>query len=188
MTTDLQAAGSPGKRRARPAIAGFGAALAGTAVLGLPAGLIWGLAAPRALLQEIGNGTAELVNSESRAFIGADAWFCGIAAVAGLLTGLLGHRLLVARRGHGARAAATAGLVLGAVAGSFIMLWLGGQIGLSGYNHDLAASPNGTMFSASLSLGAKSALAFWPLFTSVVILIAEWGTRGEADPVSAAGG
>lgn len=183
MTTDLQAAGSPRSRSARPAVVAFAAALIGSAVLGLPAGLIWGLAAPRARLQEISAGTAELVNSESRAFIGADAWFCGIAAVAGLLAGLVGYRLLIARRGHRARAAATAGLVLGAVAGSFVMLWLGGQIGLSGYNHELAASPDGTMFSASLSLGAKSALAFWPLFTSVVILIAEWGTRREPEPV-----
>ena len=59
------------------------------------------------------------------------------------------------------------------------MLWLGSQIGLSGYNHLLASSPKGTLFSASLTLGAKSALAFWPLLTGVVILVAEWGTRRE---------
>ena len=57
------------------------------------------------------------------------------------------------------------------------MLWLGERIGLSAYNHDLASSANGTLFSASLALGSKSALAFWPLFTAIVLLIAEWGTR-----------
>jgi hypothetical protein len=60
------------------------------------------------------------------------------------------------------------------------MWWLGGQIGLSTYNHLLASSPAGTMFSASLALGAKSGLASWPLFTGAVLLIAEWTTRRSA--------
>jgi hypothetical protein len=152
-------------------------ALVGSAVLGLLGGLIWGELAPRAALQEIGAGTAEVINAETRAFFGADVWFCGIAAVAGLLTGVLGYRFAVARREGGARAAVAAALIAGAVAGEFVMLWLGEQIGLSAYNHHLASSPNGTVFAASLALGSKSALAFWPLFTAIVLLIAEWSTR-----------
>jgi hypothetical protein len=153
------------------------AVLAGSAVLGLVGGLIWGEFAPRATLQEIGRGTAEVINAETRAFFGADVWFCGIAVVAGLLTGVLGYRLAVAARDGAARAAVAAALILGAVAGTFVMLWLGEQIGLSAYSQHLASSPSGTHFPASLALGAKSALAFWPLFTAVVLLIAEWGTR-----------
>ena len=42
-------------------------------------------------------------------------------------------------------------------------LWIGGNIGLSTYNHQLATSPERAFFHASLALGAKSALAFWPL-------------------------
>ena len=42
---------------------------------------------------------------------------------------------------------------------------------------EIAASPPGTYFRASLSLGAKSALVFWPGFTSLVILLAEYGGR-----------
>jgi hypothetical protein len=183
MTTRLQTAAVPRGNWPRTGVIVFGTGLAGSAVLGLPAGLIWGVAAPRAQLQKVGNGAADYVNVETRAFIGADAWFCVIAVVAGLLTGIIGYRFLVARRGDGDRAAATLGLVLGAVAGAFVMQWLGGQIGLSTFNHDLAYSPNGTLFNASLGLGAKSALAFWPLFTAVVILIAEWSTRREtSDP------
>jgi hypothetical protein len=183
MNTSPQPASPSGQRRAaRSGISGFAVALIGSAVLGLPAGLIWGEAAPRALLQEISTGTAEVVNAETSAFIGADAWFCGIAAVAGLITGLLGYRLLVVPRAGGARGAATAGLVLGGLAGVFVMLWLGEQIGLSSYQHYLASSPNGTMFGASLSLGAKSALSFWPMLTAIVILIAEWGGRRTAEP------
>jgi hypothetical protein len=188
MMTDLDGAGSPGRRQGRAAAAGFAVALIGSAVIGLLAGLIWGEVAPRALLQEISTGTAELVNVETRAYIGADAWFCLIGAVAGLLTGILGYRFLITRRGPGGRAAVTAGLVLGAVAGSFVMLWLGGRIGLSGYDHELASSRNGTMFYQDLALGAKSALVFWPLLTSAVILVAEWASRREpaAEPAPAA--
>jgi hypothetical protein len=155
-------------------------ALVGSAVLGLIGGLIWGELAPRAMLEEISTGTAEVINAETRAFFGADAWFCGISAVAGLLTGVLGYRFAVAHRDGGARAAVAAALIAGAVAGEFTMLWLGEQIGLSSYNQHLASSPNGTLFAASLALGAKSALAFWPFFTAVVLLIAEWGTRPAA--------
>ena len=162
---------------ARATAARVGAVLAGSAVLGLVGGLIWGEFAPRATLQEVGRGTAEVINAETRAFFGADVWFCGIAVVAGLLTGVLGYRLAVAARDGAARAAVAAALVLGAVAGVFVMLWLGEQIGLSAYDQHLASSPNGTLFPASLALGSKSALAFWPLFTAAVLLVAEWGTR-----------
>jgi hypothetical protein len=169
----------PGTRRT---IAWIVAALAGSAVLGLLGGLIWGEVAPRALLEEIGAGTAEVINAETRAFFGADVWFGAIGVVAGLLTGIIGYRFAVSPREGGARAAVAAALIGGAVAGTFAMLWLGQQIGLSGYNHALASSAAGTRFSSSLALGAKSVLAFWPLFTAAVLLIAEWGTRPGREP------
>jgi hypothetical protein len=176
----------PVTRGSRPAgrvvLALVGGVLVGSALLGLLGGLLWGEFAPRALLQEIGAGTAEVLNAETRAFIGADVWFSGIAVVAGLLTGVLGYRLAVAGRGDGTRAVLTAALLVGAVAGTFVMLWLGERIGLSGYNQQLASSPNGTQFSASLGLGAKSALAFWPMFTAIVVLVAEWSTRAAPEP------
>jgi hypothetical protein len=137
------------------------------------AGLIWAAIAPRALLQEIAHGEAELVNAETTAFIVADAWYALIAAIGGLITGILGYRLLVRRAG----AAATAGLVLGAVAAAALALWVGENIGLGTYNHLLASSPTGAYFQSSLALGAKSTLAFWPLCTSGVILMAETGAR-----------
>ncbi len=179
-------AGQPG---ARAAITWFAVTLAGSALVGLLAGLIWGQVAPRAQLQEVSPGTAQFVNVETTAFIVADGWFSLISAVAGLITGLLGYRFLLAaptgaRAAEGVRAATTAGLILGAVAGAFVMLWLGEQIGLSGYHHHLAASPAGTLFPESLALGAKSALAFWPLVTAVIILVAEWGVRRSSYPDS----
>ena len=140
------------------------------------AGLIWVAVAPRALLQEVARGEAEFVNVESTAFIVADAWFGLVAAVGGVITGVLGYRFLVRRAG----AAATAGLVLGALAAALVALWVGENIGLGTYNHLLASSPTGTFFHDSLALGAKSTLAFWPLFTSLAILMAESGARRSA--------
>jgi hypothetical protein len=145
-------------------------------VLGVAGGLIWAVLAPRALLQEVGHGEAQLVNAESAAFILADAWFCLIAAIGGAITGIAGYRLLVRREGW----IAAAGLVLGAVAASVLMLWTGENIGLGTYNHLLAVSPDGTFFRASLGLGAKSALALWPGLTSLIILLAEYGGRRPA--------
>jgi hypothetical protein len=75
-------------------LAACAAALAGSAVLGVAAGLIWATVAPRALLQEVGHGEAQLVNPESTAYILADAWFCLIAAIGGVVTGIAGYRLL----------------------------------------------------------------------------------------------
>ena len=160
-------------------LAAFAAALAGSAVLGVAAGLIWAALAPRALLQEVGHGEAQLVNAESSAFILADAWFCLIAALGGVVTGVLGYRLLVRRAGW----IATAGLVLGAVVASLLALWTGENIGLGTYHHLLATSPDGTLFRASLSLGAKSALVFWPGVTSLIVLLAEYGRRRPAPEV-----
>ena len=169
--------GSRGLRETRSTAAWVVAVLVGSAVLGLLGGVIWGEFAPRAMLQEISTGTAQVINVETRAYFGADVWFSAITVVAGLLAGLLGYRFAVAPRDGTARAAVAAALIVGALAGELVMLWLGERIGLSTYNHELAASANGTLFSASLALGSKSALAFWPLFTAIVLVIAEWGTR-----------
>lgn len=178
MATESQQSGLVGGQASARSVAAWCVlALAGSAVLGLLGGLIWGEAAPRATLQEISAGTAELVNTETRAFIGADMWFAGICVVAGLLTGLLGYRFALASRTGGARALVALSLILGAVAGAFVMLWLGEQMGLSAYNQHLASSPDGTFFPASLTLGAKSALTFWPMFTAIVLLVGEWGNR-----------
>jgi hypothetical protein len=168
--------GGPTKRR----LAAFVMALAGSAVLGIVAGLLWAMVAPRALLQEVAHGEAQLVNAESSAFISADAWFCVIVAVGGLITGVLGYRFLVRHAGW----AAAAGLVLGALAASLIALWVGENMGLGTYNHQLASSAVGAFFNSSLALGAKSGLVFWPLITSLAILLAETGKRGSGKPLA----
>jgi hypothetical protein len=156
------------------ALAGVIAA-AGTAVWGIPAGLAWAALAPRALLQVVSRGAAVVVNPETSAFITADAWFCLIAAVGGVLTGVIGYLVAVRRWG----AVAALGLIAGAVAAGLITLWLGSHAGLSSFHHRLAAGAPGTRFDSSLGLGATSALAFWPMFTALVIVVAEVGARSR---------
>lgn len=163
----------------RRVVTGFAVPAVVTAAAGLLAGLIWQLVAPRVLVQEVGAGAAQVVNAETRAFIGADGWFCVIAAIAGLVTGIAGYLIGIRRRDPARAGAVTAGLIGGAVAASFLMRWLGEQPGRGAYLSALAHSPAGTTFSAPLALGASSALAFWPLFTSVVIVIAEVGRHHQ---------
>jgi hypothetical protein len=145
-------------------------------VLGVVAGLVWAAVAPRPLLQEVFPGEAQLVHAETSAYIVADAWFCLIAVVGGAITGALGYRVLVRRAGW----AAAAGLILGAVAAALLALWVGENIGLGTYNHLLATARASTFFRASLGLGAKSALAFWPLLTAIAIAVGETGARRTA--------
>jgi hypothetical protein len=143
--------------------------LAATAVAGIPAGYIWALLAPRALARVVSKGAANVVNAETTAFIAADAWFVLIAVIGGLLTGVLGYQFVVRRRG----APAALGLILGGLAAAALMLWIGDNYGHASFQHKLLTSPKGTYLHASLSLGSKSALIFWPLAAAVVIVIPE---------------
>ncbi len=162
-------------RSTKRGLAAFAVGLAGSAVLGAIAGLIWGAAAPRVVFQEYAAGAAQQVNEETSAYIVADVWFCCIAVAGGLITGIAGTRLLVRKTGW----PAALGLILGAVAASFLAMWIGGLIGLSTFNHQLATSPVNTFFNDSLALNAKTALAFWPLITSAIIALTAGARRNE---------
>jgi hypothetical protein len=132
---------------------------AGTALLGVAGGFIWAAVAPRAALVIVGQGAADVINSETNAFIGADGWYCVICVVGGVISGLGGQWLAV--RGHGP--VAMAGVLVGGLAAGLVTFWIGEQSGLATFHHLLATLPVGAHFQAQLSLGAHGALAFWPL-------------------------
>ena len=159
----------PTLRSARSATGTLLATLAATAVLGIPAGYIWALLAPRALARVVSRGAANVVSAETTAFIVADAWFVLIATIGGLLTGVAGYLLVVRRRG----VPATVGLILGGLGAAGLMLWIGDNYGHAQFQHRLLTDPTGTYLHASLSLGAKGALAFWPMFAALAIVIPE---------------
>ncbi|MGD0924767.1 MAG: hypothetical protein ABR926_06185 [Streptosporangiaceae bacterium] len=135
------------------------AVAAGTVLLGLVAGFVWAVAAPRPLLVMTGRGAAAVINAETGAFIAADGWYCFICLAAGLLSGLFGYLLAV--RSYGPVAMIM--VLVSAVAAALITLWIGEHVGLASYHHLLATLPPGARLRAALSLGARSAIAFWPL-------------------------
>jgi hypothetical protein len=163
-------AGEPARGRGRPPLAGRAALLAclaviaGTALLGVAAGFGWAAAAPRAVLVMTGPGMAGLVNAETSAFIAADGIFCLICVAGGVVTGVLAYAFAVRRHGPLPMAATFAG----ALAAAFLARWTGEQSGLATFHHLLATLPAGAHLRNSLTLGAGSALACWPLASGTV--------------------
>ena len=151
-------------RDAVPAVVAALAVAAGTAALGVLAGLVWAAVAPRPLLVMTAPGAAALVNTETNAFIAADAAFCLVCLAGGVVSGALGY--LFAVRKHGPLA--MAGLLAGALAAAFVARWVGEQSGLATFHHQLATLPVGARLRDSLALGATGALGFWVLAAGAV--------------------
>jgi hypothetical protein len=150
-------------RDAVPAVVAALAAAAGTTALGVVAGLGWAAVAPRPLLVMTSPGAAALVNTETSAFIAADAAFCLVCLAGGLVSGVLGYLFAVRRHGP----LAMAGLLGGALAAAFVARWVGEQAGLAGFRHLLATLPAGARFHDSLRLGAAGVLGAWALAAAV---------------------
>jgi hypothetical protein len=151
--------------RLRRALLALIATVAASVLLGLLTGLIWSAVAPRALLVVQGRGVAFVLNTETDAFIVADAWFCLLTAIAGLICGLVGYLVAVHKYG----ALPLVGLLLGGVAGSWLAMWIGQQQGLARFRLQLVTSPAGTRLREPLVLGGHGALAFWPLLVGLVV-------------------
>lgn len=139
------------------------AVIAGTVLLGVAAGFGWAAIAPRPELVMTATGAAAVANAETSAFIVADAAFCMISVVGGVLSGLAGYLFAVRRHGP----VPMAGVMLGAVAAAFAARWVGEQSGLAAFHHLLATLPAGARLRGSLTLSAGSGLAFWPLAAGV---------------------
>jgi hypothetical protein len=154
---------SPAAVRATPGIRrGVVACLAvagGTALLGVAAGFLWAVAAPRPLLVMTGRGTAAVIHAETSAFIAGDGWYCFICLAGGVISGLAGYLLAVRRHGP----VAMIMVLVSALAAALITLWIGEHVGLASYHHLLATLSAGARLRAALSLGARSAIAIWPL-------------------------
>ena len=154
----------PSSRDAVPAVVAALAVAAGTAALGVLAGLGWAAVAPRPLLVITAPGAAALVNAETTAFVAADAAFCLVCLAGGAISGALGY--LFAVRKHGPLA--MAGLLAGALAAAFVARWVGQHSGLAAFQHQLATLPVGARLSDSLTLGATGALGLWALAAGLV--------------------
>src|SRR5499427_11156409 len=140
----------PSWRDTVPAVVAALVVAAGTAALGVLAGLAWAAIAPRPLLVIAAPGEAALVNAETTAFIAADVAFCLVCLVGGAISGALGY--LFAVRKHGPLP--MAGLLAGALAAAFLARWVGEQSGLATFHHLLATLPVDARLHGSLTLRA----------------------------------
>jgi hypothetical protein len=134
------------------------AILVGSAVLGLAGGLAWAAVAPRALYVVVSRGSADVVNPETTAFITADAWYCLIGAVGGLVIGVAGYLLAVRRHGPAPMAA----ILLGSVGAGVAARWIGVRQGLGQFDHQLLNAHQGTLLHAPLALAGDASTAVWP--------------------------
>ncbi len=146
------------------AVAASLAVVGGTALLGVAGGFVWAALAPRAGLVMTGRGAAAVVNPETSAFIAADGVFCLVCLAGGVLSGLAGYVLAVRRWGQ----LPMDGVLAGAVAAAFLARWVGQQEGLAAFHHLLATLPAGARLRGPVTLGAASALTFWPLAAGLV--------------------
>jgi hypothetical protein len=163
-------------RGAEPSPSGTGALIAacgvliGSAIAGLLGGLIWSAVAPRAAYVVISKGSADVINAETTAFISADAWYCLIAVVGGLLIGVASYRFAVRKYGPIPMAALLAGSLLA----GWAVRWVGQNLGLSKFNAQLLTSRQGTILHPPPVLGADpsvilwGAIAFWPLAACLI--------------------
>jgi hypothetical protein len=159
MTEPMPLPAAPAAAGIRRRVVACLAVVAGTVLLGVLAGFLWAVVAPRPLLVMTARGTAAVVNAETSAFIAVDGWYCFICLAGGLVSGLLGYLLAVRRHGP----VAMIMVLVSALAAALITLWIGEHVALASYHHLLATLAPGAKLRAAPSLGARSAIAFWPL-------------------------
>jgi hypothetical protein len=164
MTQPMDSVGTAAQPARRGTLRGWLAAVLVTLLLGVAAGFLWAAVAPRPHLVMTGPGAAQVTSAESSAFIGGDGWYCLICVVGGIISGLAGYLLAV--RGH--HPVGMALVLLSGLAAALIVLQIGQHSGQASYHHLLSTLPAGRHLSASLSLGARSAIALWPLAAGIM--------------------
>ena len=180
-----------------PGLPGSLAILVASAALGLAGGLAWAALAPRPLYIVVAKGSADVVNPETTAFIAADATYCLVGVVGGLIIGLAGYLLAVRRYGPAPMAAILVGSTVAGVAAR----WIGERQGLGQFNRQLLTTHQGTLLHAPLVLagdasatvwptvGSIPAVAFWPLAACAVaggiVLVGTLRERRAAQPNTA---
>ena len=147
------------------------------AVVGLLAGVIWSVLAPRlgfSVVRGSGGPVGIQTDPESEALIAADGWFAIIGAVLGVLTGLAVWSRRLSRGPVLVVALAIASLVGSLVAWRF-GLWLG-RHPTAGQVH-AALGHVGAALHARLTLRAKGALFFQPFFAVLTVVVATGFSR-----------
>ena len=134
------------------------------ALLGAPAGLVWGAAAPKLSIPALAANSDAVFHAQ----IGADAWFLLVGGVAGALTAVVAM-LVIGRESPGM----AVGLAVGGAVGAIIADRVG-------YLHErdatraalaaIGAHPSGaTISEIDFRIRAVGVLTVWPLAALVVL-------------------
>jgi hypothetical protein len=140
------------------------------AVVGVPAGVVWAVIAPHALLSVAGKGVADVVNVESEAYVAADGWLFLILAVVGLAAGLSAYLAGGRRFGPGT----AAGLALGGLVCAWVAATVGHQIGYPSYHHALALGKLGAPAHQPVRLHATPVYLTAAFFSLAAFSICYW--------------
>jgi hypothetical protein len=155
-------------------LGGFAATSLG---LGAAAGVLWWLVAQPPRYELNSNGGAKISERGLSEFIGADAWFCAIGLVVGLLIGVAAWRWL---RTLGW---AVVLVVLVCATASALTCWLVGyRLGPGDFSARLAAAQPGDLVPIPLTLQARASLLTWPFFAIVPVLLGSSLGRDEEEP------
>jgi hypothetical protein len=150
----------------------------GLLLVGAGLGVLWHLIAPTVPLVVDENGELAFVDvSVPQEFIGSDGWFAVIAALAGLVTGIV-----VWGRARRQPFGALLGMAVGGVLASVVMWRVGVYLGPP--ELPSASDPNlavGDMIEAPRRLGAKGLLALWPAVAVAIYLVLDLVTEDVPD-------
>lgn len=162
----------------------------GMVALAVPLGLLWAAVSPRVGVMVTPRGP-DLVDAETKAFIGADALFLLLAAAAGASCGLAAWAL---GRRHGP--VVPVALAVGGVLAALLAWRTGHQVGLAQFRRALAGPPTGRVVRAAVDVRAKGVLVAWAVAALVpysLLLayvpadsagIGDGGGRGDLGPAA----
>ncbi len=171
-----ESAPTPTRHRWR-VVARLGAFAAASLGLGAAAGVAWWLLVKPPAYELNSNGGATTSERGLAEFIAADAWFCVIGLVVGLLIGIAAWRWL---RTLGWSVVLV--VVVCAVA-SALMCWLVGyRLGPGDFSARLAAANPGDLVPIPLTLRARASLLTWPFFAVIPVLLGSSLGRDEEEP------
>jgi hypothetical protein len=164
-------------RRTWRVAARLGILAAGCVALGAAAGVLWWLLVKPPAYEVNSNGGATTSERGLAEFIAADAWFCAIGLVVGLLIGLAAWRWL-----------RTLGwtivlVVLLCATASALTCWLVGyRLGPGDFSARLAAAQPGELVPIPLTLQARASLLAWPFFAIIPVLLGSSLGRDDEEP------
>jgi hypothetical protein len=133
----------------------------GAVALGVAAGQVWRLVAPRTPWIRVENGYIYVPGEQPVQEMAADGWFGLLGLIAGVLAAVMAWWLLRHQRG----AVVLAVLVLGSLVGGWLGWWLAARLEWASFEARAAATPVGDRLDGPLSLNVTGLerLDPWPL-------------------------